>query len=102
MKKLMLNVEVESDFVDARGGVTAKGKPWQMREQKAWVYMGSKFPKEVTLSLEGDTPAYRPGMYETDLLPALKVGDFGRLEIDGRRLVLSPVVEAKAALSAAK
>jgi hypothetical protein len=98
---MKLKVEVESAFVESRGGISAKGKPWQMREQKAWFYLGSKFPKEVTLTLEGDQPAYAPGMYEVDLLPALNVGDFGRLEIDGRRLLLVALAE-KPALSAAK
>lgn len=100
---MKLKVEVESDFVEARGGITAKGKPWQMYEQRVWVYLGSKFPKEVTLTLDdGNTSGYRPGMYEIDLLPTLTVGDFGRLEIDGRRLRLTPLVEGKAALTAAK
>jgi len=59
--------------------------------------MGSKFPEKITLTLEDKQPAFRPGLYEVDLLPALRVGDFGRLEVDGRRLKLVPVVAAKSA-----
>lgn len=61
------------------------------------MYLGSKFPEKVTLTLEDRQPAHRPGLYEFDLIPALRVGDFGRLEIDGRKLrLISTPVAAKA------
>lgn len=97
MNKMILRAEVESDFVDERSGVSAKGKDYSIRSQKVWVFFNSKYPKEMQLNLEDKQPAYRPGLYEFDLLPALEVGDFGRLVIDGRKLRLSPVANAKAA-----
>ena len=88
MSKLVLNFEIESDFVDTRRGVSAKGKDYEIHTQKAWVYLGSKFPKEMQLSLDDPKHALRPGLYEADLMPALDVGDFGKLTVDVRKLVL--------------
>lgn len=92
MSKFLVKAEVESDFVDERSGVSAKNKPYTIRSQKVWLFLGSKFPKEAVLNLEEGQRAYRPGLYEIDLLPALDIGDFGRVVIDGRRLILQPVM----------
>lgn len=97
MNKLIVKAEVESDYVDSRGGVSAKGKTYEIHEQKVWVYLGSKFPKEISINHDDARNALKPGLYEVDLTPALTVGDFGRLAIDGRRLNFLPVVAAIAA-----
>lgn len=98
---LIVKAEVESSFVDSRGGISQKsGKPYEIHEQKLWVYLGSKFPKEMTLSLEKPADALAVGLYEVDLLPSLDVGDFGRLTIDARKLKFvpaRPAVTAKVA-----
>lgn len=99
MQKFMVNAEVESDFVDERSGISAKGKQYSIRSQKIWAFLGSKFPKEATINLDEGQRPFKPGLYEFDLLPALDIGDFGRFVIDGRRLVLVPVVAAAAAAS---
>ena len=97
MDKLILKFEVESDFVDTRSGVSAKsGKPYEIHTQKVWAYLNSKFPKEIQLSLDDRRNALRPGLYEADLLPALEVGDFGKLNIDLRKLALLPAKPAAA------
>lgn len=88
MQRFMINVEVESDFVEERSGISAKGKDYEIRSQKAWAFLGSKFPKEITLNLDKGQRAFAPGLYQCDLLPALDVGDFGRLVVDGRKLSL--------------
>jgi hypothetical protein len=96
--KLLLNFEVESDFVESRSGVSAKGKEYEIHTQKVWVYLGSKFPKEMQLSLDKPEHAIKPGLYAADLLPALDVGDFGKLVVDVRKLRLfAPAAAAKAA-----
>lgn len=100
MEKLIVKAEVESDFIDSRGGVSAKGKPYEIHEQKVWVYLGSKFPKEITVNHDDARNALKPGLYTVDLMPALHVGDFGRLSIDGRRLAFLPVVAAAVAAKA--
>lgn len=97
MNKLILNIEVESNFVDSRSGVSAKGKNYEIHTQKAWVYLGSKFPKEIQLSLDDPSHAVNPGLYEADLLPALDVGDFGKLVVDVRKLVLHTQAKPAAA-----
>lgn len=94
--KLLLNFEIESDFVDSRSGTTVKNgkeREWEVHTQKAWVYLGSKFPKEMQIVLESAKDAVRPGLYQADLLPALDVGDFGKLVVDVRKLRLHPVAE---------
>jgi hypothetical protein len=98
MDKLIVKAEVESDFINSRGGVSAKGKPYEIHEQKVWVYLGSKFPKEININHDDPRNALKPGLYTVDLMPALEVGDFGRLGIDGRRLSFVP--ERPAAVAA--
>jgi len=88
VNKLILKCEVESAFVESRGGVNAKGKTYEIHSQKVWVYLGSKFPKEIQVLHDDPRNAYAPGLYEVDLLPSLDVGDFGKLIVDGRRFVL--------------
>lgn len=92
-----IKAEVESAFVDERSGISTKGKPYTIRSQKAWLFLGSKFPKESVLNLEEGQRPYSPGLYEIDLLPALDIGDFGRIVVDGRRVILQPVTAAVAA-----
>jgi hypothetical protein len=96
LNSVMVHVEVESSFVDSRSGIGKNGKPYAMHTQKAWMYLGSKFPKEVQLDVPSVAEAWPVGMYQTDLLPALDVGDFGRVEIDMRklRLMSSPLADA--------
>lgn len=100
MDKLIVKAEVESDFIESRSGVNAKGKPYEIHSQKVWVYLGSKFPKEIQINHDDPRNALSVGLYEADLLPALDVGDFGRLVIDGRRLNFVPVRAASAVKSA--
>lgn len=88
MNKLLVNIEIESDYVDTRSGVSAKGRDYEINTQKAWIYLGSKFPKEMQLSLEDRRNGLKPGLYHADLTPALDVGDFGKLVVDARKLVL--------------
>lgn len=97
MNKLLLNFEVESDFVESRSGVSAKGKDYEIHSQKVWVYLGSKFPKEMQLLHDDPRNAIKPGLYVADLLPALDVGDFGKLVIDARRLSLLSAADIKPA-----
>lgn len=97
MNKFVIKVEVESDFVDSRGGMSAKNKPYEIHEQKVWMFLNSKFPKEVSLNLPAADKALAPGMYEVDIAPALEVGDYGRLAIDARKLQFRPLLAAAAA-----
>jgi hypothetical protein len=101
MNQLIIKVEVESAFVDSRGGISQRtNKPYEIHEQKAWAYLGSKFPKEITLSLDKPGDALGVGHYEVDLMPALDVGDFGRLTIEARKLRFIPARPAAVKASA--
>lgn len=97
--RLLVNFEVESDFVETRSGVSAKGKEYEINTQKVWAYLNSKFPKEIQINHDNKCNALKPGLYHADLRQALDVGDFGKLVIDGRRLSLlagvAPVAVAK-------
>jgi len=86
--KLLVNFEVESEFVETRSGVNAKGKAYEINSQKVWAYLNSKFPKEIQIMHDDARNALKPGLYHADLRQALDVGDFGKLVIDGRRLSL--------------
>ena len=86
--KLLVNFEVESDYVETRSGVSAKGKDYEINTQKVWAYLNSKFPKEIQLNHDDKRNALKPGLYHADIRQALDVGDFGKLVIDGRRLSL--------------
>lgn len=97
---LIVKFEVESDFVESRSGVNAKGKPYELHSQKVWAYLNSKFPKEIQVMHDDARNALKPGLYEGDIRPALDVGDFGKLIIDGRRLSLVPERAAVAAVAA--
>lgn len=93
---MLVQVEVESTFVESRGGVSARGKPYEIHSQRVWVYLNSKFPKEMQVNVDGPSHALAVGMYEVDLLPALDVLDFGKLGIDARRLQFVKLAAAPA------
>lgn len=90
MSNSALVLEVHSTSLDHRSGTSkASGKPWEMFNQKGWIYLsGEPYPKEIQISLErvGDQePKPLPtGLYEIDLNECAMVGNFGSLELDGR------------------
>lgn len=89
--KLIVKFEVTSDFVESRGGVGKNGKPYEIHSQRVWAYLNGKFPKEMQVNHDDARNAFPEGLYEADLRPALDIGDFGKMVIDGRRLALVPV-----------
>lgn len=101
--QLLIKVEIESAFVETRSGISSRnGKPYEIHSQKAWFYLGSKFPKEVQLPLDSQLHAWPVGLYVTDVMPALDAGDFGRLDIDMRKIrLLSQAEAAKPSVRAA-
>lgn len=70
------------------------GKPWSLTEQAGTIETPfMRNPCRVTLQ-RGQEP-YKPGRYSFDPLRALKVSDFGSVQL-ARDLQLSPIVSAAA------
>lgn len=97
----MLKVLVETTLVDERRGVSAKtGKPYQIREQEAWMFgydrdgKAHPHPQKIKLTLDDDQQPYQIGSYILD--PAsIYVDRFGQVAIRAR--LRAPVQQAKAA-----
>ena len=91
-----IRVEVESAKVDERGGTIKNGaragEQYHMREQRAFLYTGGKYPKEFRINL-GERPAFAPGLY-TIAPESFDVGDFDS-PVFKREMVLTPLVDSK-------
>lgn len=87
----MLKVSVETEFVDTKSGTSAKtGKPYQIREQEAWMYgfnrdgSPQKHPQKIKLTLDDDQErGYPIGQYTLDLA-SLYVDRFCQVAIRAR------------------
>lgn len=69
----MLKIEVQTSMVDSKTGVSAKtGRPYNIREQEAWMYGYDKegkphpHPQRIRLTLDDDQQPYQPGNYILD------------------------------------
>jgi len=64
----MLIIEVESTELKIKSGTSARtGKPYQIREQIAYVHIPpNKYPQPIKITLEDDAMAYQPGKYMLD------------------------------------
>ena len=91
-----MKIEVKSAEVGVKSGVSKKnGKPYSIREQRAWLHNASDpYPQGCVLQLEDSQEPYPPGMYET--ADELRVGAFGRLEVS-RSMRLIPSSARKVA-----
>lgn len=87
-----LVLEIHSLDLDHRSGNSkATGKPWEMFNQKGWIYLADEpYPKEVQVSLErngeSEPKPLDKGIYEIDLNECAMVGDFSSLQLDGRSI----------------
>ena len=91
MSKLI--IEIHDDTIEYRSGESAKtGKPWEMHEQEAWIrFLNSPYPTRIVLSLnklEGQQSVQplKKGAWTLDPAQLLKVGNFGGLTLDDRRI----------------
>lgn len=87
----MLKVSVETEVFDSKSGIAAKtGKPYNIREQEAWMYccgrdgQVQKHPQKIKLTLDDDQKLPYPiGQYILD--PAsIYVDRFGQPAIRAR------------------
>ncbi len=60
-----IQIEIESSEVVIKSGNSAKtGKPYQIREQKAYVTLpGQKYPQNIKVTLDDNAQPYAPGLY---------------------------------------
>lgn len=99
----MIKIEVESAETVTKSGVAAKtGKPYNIREQKAYAYTvapdgkPNRYPTSIKISLRDEQPPYQPGLYT--LSPAsLYTNKFDQLEISA---ILAPLPAAAAVKAA--
>lgn len=90
----MINVEIKSDQVQTKAGVSAKtGKPYSIREQEGYAQIFGRngepapYPVRITLALEDGAQAYAPGQYTIDPR-CVYVDRFGGLTMGRVKLVL--------------
>jgi len=77
----MLKIEIDSEEVTARSGTSERtGKPWQIREQKGFIFLPDcKYPKEIKITLDDDALPYSKGLYTISPY-SFKVGRFEQVE----------------------
>lgn len=90
-----MKITIDSTEVHTKSGISQRNqKPYEIREQGAWLHTGGKFPVACRIPLERDQPPYAPGDYE--ITTPLSVGRFESLQVN-RNLGLQPVKSVKAA-----
>ena len=65
-----------------------------IRNQKICVWGHDKYPVQVNISLNGDSPAYAPGLYQFNASCFVR-SRFGGLEMDGYNISLEPLNDAQ-------
>lgn len=95
----MLKVIIESDKVETRSGISQKGKPYTIVEQRCYVDLGKRYPVEAKLTLDEGQPAWQPGEYELDMKGSIYVDRFGSLAISNNPQLVNrkPLAAVKAA-----
>jgi len=83
-----IKIEVISAQVDTRSGVSkASGKPWEMSTQDAYLHKANEpYPEKIQISLDDKEKPKQPGVYSVDPAELVKVGSFGSIEFDDRKL----------------
>jgi hypothetical protein len=60
----MFKIEVKSTEIRTHNGVSAKGRPWTMREQEAWCHFPNHpYPLLIKFSLKEGAQPYPVGFY---------------------------------------
>jgi len=93
----MLVIDVESTEVKMKSGTSARtGKPYQIREQTAYVHIPpNKYPQPIKVTLNDDAKPYPPGKYMLDDT-SFFVGRFDDLQMRPR-LIPAPAVAVRQA-----
>lgn len=90
----MLIIEIESTELRVKTGTSARtGKPYQIREQMAYVHIPpNKYPQPIKVALDDDAQPYQPGHYMLDD-SSFFVGRFDALQMRPR-LVKAPSLKS--------
>ncbi len=92
----MLKIEIfqEDVTVTARNMPPKDGKPGRtIYEQRAYAYLGGKFPTQMKLQVEDPTKTYQAGEYEIDS-SSFVVNNFGGLELKRFGLTITAIGKA--------
>lgn len=81
-----MRIEVKSTATTTKSGTSAKGKPYSINEQEAWVDMTNGERRKLKVALEDGGKPYPLGFYELDD-ESFTVNQYGNLEIGRLRLV---------------
>lgn len=93
----MQTLTFESTEVHTKSGNSSRtGKPYNIREQSAWLHVGQKFPVSVRIQLGDQQPPYAPGDYAIER-PFI-AGRFESLQVS-RDLGLTPIKAAARAVA---
>lgn len=84
--KFEIPVEVQSAQLDVKRGIGKSGKPYEIREQHAYINLGKTYPVEFRFSLDTDREPYAPGNYFVDP-NCLYVDRYGQLSLGRVRLL---------------
>ena len=84
--KFDVPVEVKSADVELKRGTSKAGKPYEIREQHAYINLGKAYPVEFRFSLDEGRAAYSPGNYIVDP-SCLYVDRYGQLALGRIRLL---------------
>jgi hypothetical protein len=75
----MQRIEFQSAEVFTKSGTSNRtGKAYNLREQEAFLHMGSGYPIKCRITLGQDQAPYAPGVYE--MRTPLSVGKFDSLQ----------------------
>lgn len=72
-----ITVIVDSEQLSQRSGISQKGKPYTIVEQRVFYDLGKRFPVEAKLTLEENQPAWPIGEYDLDARSSVYVDRFG-------------------------
>lgn len=90
----MFRVEVKSAVTVTREGVSQKGRPYTLVEQRGWFHGVKEYPVEVSWVLEKGQLPFAPGFYIAGI-ECVAFDRFGAVTLDFRHM--KPEGKARAA-----
>lgn len=66
-------------------------------QQEAWIFLSdNKYPLKIFINVDSHDAGYAPGMYGCDIEACINVNQYGRVEFQDRKMVLTPLKSAPA------
>jgi len=84
----MIRIEITQSQATAttRSGTSNDGRPYSIRQQSAYAYLGGEYPEMFTFRLDNDQAPYPTGLYILDASSVI-VGNYSRLSIGNIKLI---------------